>query len=247
MQVRSNMIPFPLNGTRQAQGACADCGVKSRAVCAGLAPEETGILTTIMSTVTLAPNQLLFEQGDLRSRAYTLTSGMLRLSVSLPDGRRQIAGFVTPGDYLGLSGEDVHTQAAEAVTACRLCSFPVPEMNRLMEQHPRLRDRLHELTRKALLEARGNLLMLGRLTPNEKLARFLLGLSDRAVENGQPATPLALPMTRTDIADYLGLTIETVSRSFSALKTRGLIQLADAHRVEICDRPGLTALAGLPV
>lgn len=212
-----------------------------------MADEDLHRLESIVSPMALQPNQTLLRQGDPRRKVYSLTSGMLRLFTDLPDGRRQIAGFLLPGDYLGLVDDDVHSQSAEAVIASNLCAFPIREMELLMSEFPSLRDRLHRMTRVALRQAQDNQLMLGRLAPLEKLASFLLTLDARA--NGRPhhRQVLRLMMSRTDIADYLGLTIETVSRCFTRLKTQGLIRLPEAHLVEILREDRLADIAGISI
>ncbi|WP_414653732.1 helix-turn-helix domain-containing protein [Geminicoccus sp.] len=224
---------------------CVECDVRKQAVCAALDDSELGALQAIMTSTKLETHRTLVDQGQPRNRVYTLTSGMLRLYTMLPDGRRQITAFLLPGDYLGLGDEDVHDQTAEAVVDCSLCGFTVGEMEKLMDRYPRLRQRLHQMTRIALRQARDSQMILGRLAPVEKVASFLLVLSARAAEHGGALNPVHLPMTRTDIADYLGLTIETVSRSFTKLRVQGLIRLPDAHQVDIVDRRALTAVAGI--
>jgi CRP/FNR family transcriptional regulator len=226
-------------------GVCLDCDVRKQAVCAALGDHEVGALEAIMASTKLGVNRVLVDQGQRRERVYTLTSGMLRLYTMLPDGRRQITAFLMPGDYLGLGEEEVHDQSAEAVVDCTLCGFGVSEMEQLMERYPRLRQRLHQMTRMALRQARDSQMILGRLAPVEKVASFLLVLSARVAEHGGKDNPVHLPMTRADIADYLGLTIETVSRSFTKLRVQGLIRLPDAHQVDIVDRRALTAVAGI--
>ncbi|WP_246179856.1 Crp/Fnr family transcriptional regulator [Microvirga thermotolerans] len=227
--------------------ACTNCDTRRMAVCSALQDDEVSELERAMSFVRLGPNDALVEEGEPRRRVYTLTSGMLRLSLALPDGRRQITGFLLPGDYLGLADDETYAQTAEAVMPSGLCSFSVRDMDRLVERFPRLRDRLHLMTRAALRQARETQMILGRLTPSEKVASFLLSMSARAVAHGRPASPVLLPMTRTDIADYLGLTIETVSRTFTKLKTQGLIRLPDPHSVEILDRDRLATVAGITI
>ena len=224
--------------------ACLDCEVRKQAICAALDDSEVGALEAIMMATALEPNQTLVYEGDPRQRVFSLTTGMVRLSTLLPDGRRQITGFLMPGDYIGLADDETYSQTAEAVAASNLCSFPVPQMDALMERYPRLKDRLHVMTREALKRARDNQIVLGRLAPVEKVASFLLVMARRAAEIGRASEFVELPMTRTDIADYLGLTIETVSRSFTKLKNQNLIQLPDPHRVAIVDRHLLEAVAG---
>lgn len=230
---------------RQNHGCCANCDVRQLAVCAALPAGDVHRLEAIIQSKTAEAGDRIVEEGEPRQFVYTLTSGMLRLLSDLPDGRRQIAGFLLPGDYLGLADDAVYSQTAEAVVPSTLCAFPLKKMEAIMDESPALKARLYELTRRALNEARESQMMLGRLAPVEKVASFLLLLTDRLVRHGINADPLVLPMSRTDIADHLGLTIETVSRSFTKLRLQGLIHLYDANRVEIADRKALVSVAGL--
>lgn len=240
------VLATSLTLVRKTCSACADCEIRTQAVCAAMAESELGHLERIMSPTLLQPNQSLFRQGDARSKIYTLTSGMVRLFTDLPDGRRQIAGFLLPGDYLGLADDEVYSQSAEAVVTSKLCAFSSRDMDRLMATFPSLKDRLHLMTKAALRRARDNQLVLGRLTPLEKLASFLLMFETRMRRDFQSG-PLHLMMSRGDIADHLGLTIETVSRSFTKLKGQGLIRLPESHLVEILHHDRLGELAGFAV
>lgn len=241
------LIFDPKSPYRAPCGVCVDCDIRHMAVCSALDDGDLGALEAIMTSKKLDANEMLVEEGDPKRRVFSLTSGMLRIYTSLPDGRRQIAGFLVPGDYLGLADDDVYSQSVEAVVPSVLCAFSSKEMEALMVRFPRLRERLHQMTREALRTARDNQLVLGRLAPVEKLASFLLVLAARAEKRGDKANLVHLAMNRTDIADYLGLTIETVSRSFTKLKTQGLIQLLDANTVEILSRRSLAAVAGMDI
>jgi len=241
----TSVVFDPKSPFRAPCGICVDCDVRRMAVCAALDDGDLGALEAIMTSRKLDANEMLVEEGEPKARVYSLTSGMLRIYTSLPDGRRQIAGFLFPGDYLGLADDDVYSQSAEAVVPSVLCAFSTKEMDNLMERFPKLKERLHQMTRAALRTARDNQLVLGRLAPVEKLASFRLVLPARAEKRGETANPVHLSMNRTDIADYLGLTIETVSRSFTKLKSQGLIQLIDANTVEIMSRRSLAAVAGM--
>jgi CRP/FNR family transcriptional regulator len=223
---------------------CLSCEVRQQAICSALEEGELGALEQIMTETRLAANQVLVREGDPRLRVYTLTSGMLRLSTLLPDGRRQITAFLVPGDYLGLADDDTYAQSAEAVVASQLCGFGIAAMDDLMLRFPRLKDRLHAMTRTALRRARESQVLLGRLTPLEKLAFLLLVTAGRAAAMGRSSDTVYLPMSRTDIADHLGLTIETVSRSFTKLRVARLIALPDPQHVRILDTKGLEAAAG---
>ncbi|WP_439272514.1 helix-turn-helix domain-containing protein [Pseudochrobactrum sp. HB0163] len=214
------------------------------AICAALQGEELAALEAIMSSRKLEANEMLVEEGARKLKVFSLTAGLLRLFTLLPDGRRQISGFLYPGDYLGLADDETYSQTAEAVVPSTLCCFSVSEMDGLMAHYPALKDRLYVMTREALRKSRDNQLVLGRLAPVEKLASFLLVLSAQAVRIGHSGNPVHLPMNRTDIADYLGLTIETVSRCFTKLRVQGLIQLPDANTVSILSHRSLAAVAG---
>lgn len=233
------------NKRTKACGACSECSVRNMAVCAALPDEEIGEFERIMSSKSLRLNELLVEKGEEKKKVFTLTSGMIRLYSMLPDGRRQISGFLFPGDYLGLADDDVYSQSAEAVIPSNLCAFSVADMEEAIKRFPQLTIRLHEMTRHALRQSRENQMVLGRLAPVEKLASFLLVLSSNAKKRGETDNPVHLAMNRTDIADYLGLTIETVSRSFTKLRTQGLIELIDTNTVKILSHRSLASVAGL--
>lgn len=229
---------------RDPCGACVDCEVRKMAICAALQDDALHSLEAIMASRKLETGEMLVEEGAPKLKVFSLTSGLLRLFTLLPDGRRQISGFLYPGDYLGLADDESYSQTAEAVVPSTLCCFAVNEMDELMDQYPALKDRLYVMTREALRQSRDNQLVLGRLAPVEKLASFLLVLSAQAERVGHPANPVHLSMNRTDIADYLGLTIETVSRCFTKLRTQGLIHLPDANTVNILSHRSLSAVAG---
>lgn len=229
---------------REPCSICIDCDVRKMAVCAALESKDLGALEEIMSSRKLTTNEILIEAGEPKQRVYTLTSGMLRLFTMLPDGRRQISSFLFPGDYLGLADDDTYSLSAEAVCPSALCSFKVNEMDALMARFPELKDRLYFMTKSTLRQSQESQLVLGRLAPVEKLASFLLLLSANQFRVAGVSTPVSLPMNRTDIADYLGLTVETVSRSFTRLRSQGLIHLPESNVVAILSHRLLTDVAG---
>jgi CRP/FNR family transcriptional regulator len=219
--------------------------VRNLALCAALEEDEVCELERIMTVTTVEGGMMVHEEGAPRLKVYSLTTGVLRVYSDLVDGRRQIAGFLLPGDYLGLADDTVYSQSVDAVVDSTLCTFAVRDMDDLMRRFPALKDRLYDLTRTALKQARDSQMMLGRLAPVEKLSSFLLLLSDRHARLGNSVDVLRLDMGRMDIADHLGLTIETVSRSFTKLRAQNLIRLPDPNSVEIVDRRALTAVAGM--
>jgi CRP/FNR family transcriptional regulator len=172
-----------------------------------------------------------------------MVEGAVKLYKLLPDGRRQITGFLFPGDFLGVALNQTYAYSAEAMTDVRLCRFPRQRMEGLLRDLPKLEHRLLERAGNELVAAQEQMLLLGRKTARERLASFLLSLSARAAKRGQPASPLNLPMSRADIADFLGLTTETVSRTFTQFKKAGVIGLPGQSLVELLQPDALAALA----
>ncbi|WP_164173266.1 helix-turn-helix domain-containing protein [Stenotrophomonas maltophilia] len=186
----------------------------------------------------------LARTGEERDHVYTLTGGALRLVRTLADGRRQINGFVLPGDYLGLSGSDHHRYDIEAIADSRVCRVALPQMKALRSRFPHLERKLLQRACQELDAAQDAALALARLQPAEKVADFLLRLAAREAKLGGDGLRVSLPMGRGDIADHLGLTMETVSRTFTKLRQQGLIALPHLNVVEILNEDGLRTLAG---
>ena len=188
-------------------------------------------------SVSIARDETLFCEGDPADAVYVVLSGTVRSSKMLPDGRRQIIGFHEAGDLIGLTLADDYLYSAEGVTAVRLRRLSHLQLEALIERQPRLRNRLFSLAAHELAAAQRQMLLLGRKTARERLCSFLI---ERLRGDG----PIVeLPMSRTDIADYLGLTIETVSRTLSQLRAEGLILMATPHSLELTDAGRLSDLA----
>ncbi|GAB4195746.1 MAG: helix-turn-helix domain-containing protein [Thalassobaculales bacterium] len=222
---------------------CRTCRIRPLSICAPLDADETARLAAIITTLEAAPKDELFHEGQAAAYTYNVTAGTLKLFKSLPDGRRQITGFLFPGDFIGLGPHGHYAQSAEAVTHVKLCRFPRREFDRLLGDFPKLEHRLLEYAETELSAAQEQILLLGRKTAVERLASFLLMLEKRAMRRGLPGNPIAVPMGRTDIADYLGLTIETVSRLFTRLKTAQVVRLLEGNFVQVLDQAGLEDLA----
>jgi CRP/FNR family transcriptional regulator len=221
---------------------CDDCRTRGYAICGALAPHELPQLAAIASTRRLERGQVLFYEADPASDVFTVTDGTLKLFKLMSDGRRQITGFLLSGDFVGLAFGDAYVYSAEAVTPVTVCRFPRREFLRVLEAHPALEKELLSRASTEIAGAQEQMLLLGRKTARERVASFLVRL--RARGGAAPGAALDLPMSRTDIADYLGLTIETVSRTFTSLKREGLIGLPDKHRVVIANAQRLEQAAG---
>ena len=201
---------------------------------------ETDPLDALGTVVTIATGAELYGEGDRAEHWYRVRSGIVRTSKLLPDGRRQIDDFLFPGDFFGLEIGATRSLTAEAVNGASVVRYARARFDGEAPTDSRLSARLLNITLGRLGKAHERLLTLGRKTAEERVASFLLEMLDRAPSAGA----IELAMSRTDIADYLGLTIETVSRTFSALKRDRVIALANAHRVTIVDLAALETLSG---
>lgn len=221
---------------------CAKCGARPLGVCADLNGQELHNMACSSETVTVEAGQPLFHEGDPNPFVFNVVEGAVKLYRILPDGRRQITGFLFQGDFLGLGGRGLSKFTAEALTPLQACRFRRGDFDQLLNAMPALEHRLVALAGDELMAAQEQIVLLGRKTAKERLASFLIRLSERQHQLGGPVNRVHLPMTRLDIADYLGLTIETVSRVMTQLKTSGLVRLLPGNDVEIPDPARLAAL-----
>ncbi|HRN61935.1 MAG TPA: helix-turn-helix domain-containing protein [Luteimonas sp.] len=221
---------------------CARCAIRDLAVCASLPATEVVALEQYASSVDVPANAELARAGQPCRHAYSVTSGMLRLVRTLPDARRQVVAFALPGHFIGLTDASHHRHSVEAVVASRVCAFEMDGIHDLRQRFPGFEHILLDRACRELDEAHDAMLLLARLAPLERLASFLVRLREQMrIRDDDPR--MALPMGRSDIADHLGLTVETVSRSFTRLREQGVIALPDPQHVEILDRKALMELA----
>ncbi|WP_082504473.1 cyclic nucleotide-binding domain-containing protein [Methylobacterium sp. Leaf117] len=184
---------------------------------------ERDTLEPLSRRVSLDQKQTLYVQDEPADSVFNVISGALRLYRILPDGRRQVTGFAFPGDFLGLSMLDRYMVSADALAPVIACRFERLAFRNLVCRQPGLMMHLHEITGQELSRAKDMMMLLGRRTAEEKIATFLVGLQARYARIGLSSVTLELPMGRLDIADHLGLTIETVSRTLSRLDRDGCI------------------------
>lgn len=226
---------------RPAEG-CQDCKARLFSVCAALTTEELEELEALSRQMTIGPRQALFAQDDEATAVYNVTDGAIRLSRLLPDGRRHVMGFALVGDFLGLALPDRFTVTAEALVPTSLCRFERTGFKALVAGKPHLLQRLHERAGYELSLAQDQMMLLGRRTAEEKVARFLVGLRERYARIGRDSVTLELPMGRQDIADHLGLTIETVSRMLTRFDRERTILIVPGG-VRVRDEARLESLA----
>ncbi len=223
--------------------ACAVCGVRSLTVCAPLDNEALTAVDHIATRRSFESGDGIFDEGEPARHVFNVTEGAVKIFKLLADGRRQVTGFLFAGDFLGLASDEAYAYSAEAVTRTKLCRFQRRELDEMLQRYPQMERRLLDIAGNELAQAQEQMLLLGRKTAKERIASFLLLLSRRAKQGGRQENPVTVPMSRNDIADYLGLTTETVSRTFTKLKTEGLIELLREGKVRLADREALSEIA----
>ena len=191
----------------------------------------------------LRASQPVFTEGDMKTNVYKIESGAVLLYKILNDGVRQIVGFAFPGDCVGIEASAAHTYDAQAIGATRLRSLPTAVLWRRAGEDAALTRELFEALTYQMTEMRQHLLTIGRMTATGRIATFLLGLSDRNRRNGQDALNINLPVRRSDMADFMCLSVETVSRSLTELKQAQVISLRGWRQIKITDRAALLRLA----
>jgi CRP/FNR family transcriptional regulator len=195
-------------------------------------------------TEQIDANEALFWEGDPAEHIYEIVSGCLRLYKLMADGRRAIMGFMFAGEILGVSLKDRYLFTAEAVTDVKVRRYSRSQMHDSLSRMPGLNREVLAMACDELSAAQDQMLLLGRKTAHERIASFLLTVAKRMGQTGAPKREIELPMTRLDMADFLGLTIETVSRVVTKLKTEGVIALPSPHRVVVRQISALQRAAG---
>jgi CRP/FNR family transcriptional regulator len=223
---------------------CSSCDTRRESVCSAIKDSDLQRLASVAIVTEVDAGKTFVAEGDPANDFYNITAGCAKIYKLLPDGRRQITGFAQGGVFLGLAVSDVYAFSAEAITRVRYCRFPRRKLLTLMEDFPALEKTLLQTASNELVAAQEQMLLLGRKTARERLASFLLASHETAQPCGDGPEHIDLPMSRGDIADYLGLTIETISRTFTRLKNEKLIALPSNTRVDLIDPEGLADLAG---
>ncbi len=215
-----------------------------------MSADELDALNQLGRRQTLSRGQTILWEGDEALVVANVIDGVLKLSTTLGDGREQIVGIVYPSDFIGRPfGQQSH-HSVTALTDARVCVFPRQSFDTFAREHPALEHKLLQRTLTELDRARHWMLLLGRKTATEKIATFLLEMADRLAPKGcddvadGAATAFDLPFGRQQIADILGLTIETVSRQLTAMKQDGVIEIPDRRRIVITNQPALEQLSG---
>ncbi|BBC73860.1 Crp/Fnr family transcriptional regulator [Altererythrobacter sp. B11] len=229
--------------------SCDTCVVRNRAICSALDSGEITALSRMGRRRRLKASEPLIWEGDDSVLVANVIEGVLKLSTSTEDGREQIVGVVYPSDFIGRPFGATTRHSVTALTDAYVCVFSRGDFDGFAHQHPGLEHKLLQRTLAELDRTRHWMLLLGRKSASEKIASFLLDMSERLNEPGCEAPSgmrdaFDLPFSRQQVADVLGLTIETVSRQFTQLRREGIVDLPSRRAVVIRDRAALEALAG---
>jgi CRP/FNR family transcriptional regulator len=218
---------------------CGDCPIRHRAVCARCETDELAQLEQIKYYRSFQAGQTVIWSGDRMDFVASVVTGIATLTQTMEDGRRQMVGLLLPSDFVGRPGRSTAAYDVTATTDLVMCCFRKKPFEEMMGETPHVAQRLLEMTLDELDAAREWMLLLGRKTAREKIASLLAIIARRdatlKLKTARGAMHFELPLTREEMADYLGLTLETVSRQMSALKKDSVIDLEGKRRVLIPD------------
>lgn len=211
---------------------CDLCEVRERSICADLSPREFAHVEKTMARRRVAKNKPLMIEGEPNESLYVVVDGSFRLSKLLEDGRRQVTGFLFKGDFAGVRSTTASAYTAEALEDSTVCFFPHRYLDEIAQDAPGVKDRLIARGQTEYHKAQDHIVLLGKKTAEERVVSFI-EMIDRliGVDHGRSKRLVPLPMPRQDIADYLGLRLETLSRTLAALKSDGRILELSRHSV----------------
>lgn len=224
--------------------ACSSCSLRELCLPVGLPQADMDRLDTLVNTRrSVARGDLLFRVGDSFQCLYAVRTGFFKTCVSMEDGRDQVTGFQMAGELLGLDGigNERHSCNAVALEDSQLCVIPYSQLESLSREFGELQRQFHKIMSREIVRDHGVMLLLGSMRAEERLAAFLLNLTQRLQARGFSSSSLVLRMTREEIGSYLGLKLETVSRTFSKFHDDGLLEVKQRD-IRIVDAEGLRRL-----
>ena len=234
----------------QRTRVCLDCAVRDKALCNALSPDDLAKLNRLSYRKRYCAGQLISASSTPEAWCATILAGVVKLIKSLPDGRQQIVGLLFPSDFLGRPFKTTRPYAAEAATDVVLCCYNGRSFEHLLAEQPRMQHLLLERTLDAVDTSHEWMLLLGCKSAKERVAALLVLIARRLAPDaasagaGQPTLTIELPLSRADIADYLGLRLETVSRQLNRLEAAGVIKRFARRRIALCEPRELERLAG---
>ncbi|WP_435870113.1 fumarate/nitrate reduction transcriptional regulator Fnr [Eleftheria terrae] len=224
--------------------ACSSCNLRELCLPVGLTrPELDRLDTLIASRRSVKRGDALFRAGDPFQSLFAVRTGFFKTTVSSEDGRDQVTGFQMAGELLGLEAisHDRHTCDAIALEDSQVCLIPYSQLETLSREFTELQHSFHKIMSREIVRDHGVMLLLGSMRAEERLAAFLLNLTQRLEARGFSPSQLVLRMTREEIGSYLGLKLETVSRTFSKFQDDGVLEVKQRH-IRILKLEGLRAL-----
>ena len=224
--------------------ACSNCNLRELCLPVGLDTEEMTRLDALISTRRrVRRGEAIYRVGSAFESIYAIRSGFFKTDILLEDGREQVTGFQMAGELLGLDGisTEAHTCNAVALEDSEICSIPFGRLEELSRDLHTLQHHFHKVMSREIVRDHGVMMLLGTMRAEERLAAFLLNLSQRFTARGFSASEFYLRMTREEIGSYLGLKLETVSRAFSRFQDEGLIAVQQKH-IRIIEAAGLKKL-----
>ena len=224
--------------------ACSSCNLRELCLPVGMSNDQLDQLDTMVATRrSVARGDTLFRAGDDFQSLYAVRTGFFKTCVSSEDGRDQVTGFQMAGELLGLDGisTDKHTCDAVALEDSQVCVIPYHQLEDLSREFSDLQRQFHKIMSREIVRDHGVMLLLGSMRAEERLAAFLLNLTQRLRTRGFSASSLVLRMTREEIGSYLGLKLETVSRTFSKFQDEGILEVKQ-RQIRVLDANALQAL-----
>jgi CRP/FNR family transcriptional regulator len=228
----------------QLKTVCSSCSLRELCLPMGLSRDEIEYLDQLVYTRRrVKRGENIYRAGDGFNSLYAIRSGFFKTNVILEDGRDQVTGFHMPGEILGLDGigTESHTCNAHALEDGEVCVIPFSRLEEVSREVRNLQHQFHKVMSREIVRDQGVMMLLGTMRAEERLAAFLINLSQRFVARGYSPSEFHLRMTREEIGSYLGLKLETVSRIFSKFQEQGLISVQQKH-IRILDTNGLQHL-----
>ncbi|MFP3569711.1 fumarate/nitrate reduction transcriptional regulator Fnr [Paraburkholderia sp. SIMBA_030] len=242
--VRGRGRAAPLRASGRSAARCSNCSMRQLCMPQGLSPDDMPKLEALICTArSVQRGEALYRSGDPFDNLYAVRSGSMKTVMAHRDGREQVTGLRLAGEALGLDGisEDVHACSALALEDSTVCIIPYTALKTLCREIGSMQERLHKLLGEQIVREAAQMMVLGSLSADERVAAFLLDVSERNAQRGYSSAEFNLRMTREDMGSYLGMTLETVSRTLSRFQKRGLIDTQGKH-IRIVDLEGLRQL-----
>jgi len=224
--------------------ACSSCNLRELCLPVGISNEQMARLDEIVASRRSVPRgEVLFRAGEPFSALFAVRTGFFKTCVSAEDGREQVTGFQMAGELIGLDGigTEQHTCDAIALEDSQVCVIPFHQLEDLSRELSDLQRQFHRIMSREIVRDHDMMLLLGSMRAEERVAAFMLNLTQRLHARGFSASSLVLRMTREEIGSYLGLKLETVSRAFSKLQDDGVLEVKQ-RQIRVLDQPALQAL-----